>query len=96
MAAWTISPAARRDIERIALYYSREFEPDTADDMLHRILEHIEIIAAHPHAFPAQADGSRMSVIPRLRHRVVYVYEEGVARVEVMEVVHARRPWREI
>lgn len=93
MATWCFSSSPLHDLEKILTYQAAEASPSVSAELLDRIIEFIETITLHPKAFPSKADGTRMGVIPRLRHRVIYRHDVDDNLVEVLQIVHARKAW---
>jgi toxin ParE1/3/4 len=87
---WT--PQARRDVEAIETYYL-DVAPAYADvivDGLTNATKRLETFPRSGRAVPEVEDEDVREVIYRA-YRVIYLYDETAARVEVLSVLHSSK-----
>ncbi|MGN6481011.1 type II toxin-antitoxin system RelE/ParE family toxin [Luteibacter sp.] len=93
MASWLLTQSAERDLDALLSYLAQHRATSASRNIALVIFNQIELIAAHPLAFPEDSAGRRHSIVPRLAHRITYRYIAEADCVRVTAITHARRQW---
>ncbi|MGF6492482.1 plasmid stabilization system protein ParE [Luteibacter sp. 621] len=91
MAVWLLTEAAERDLDSVMSYLAQNRGLSCIDSVIEVILDHFDLLAAHPFAFSADGNDRRHSVIPRMPYRITYRYVGEADEVRIMAVTHTRR-----
>jgi plasmid stabilization system protein ParE len=88
-----LSEEALQDLEAIADWYESQAAWQAAKDVLEKILDAMQGLAAHPQSAPIGTSGYRERVISTIPYRVAYSFDATYRRVTVYAVAHTRRRW---
>lgn len=91
MTSWLFTASADRDLADILDYAAEHQRDPSVHELMEAMLDQIELIAAHPLAFPSGMRGLRHSVMSRLPYRFSYSFNADIDRVCIMAITHTRR-----